>query len=146
MSTKQYIIRKRKEVDQFRQNDRQYLDLIADHADLKSRAKDAFEQIQRLAEYFPDEAERRTQLGVLDETMTQLSELIKMNEQETDIYVTGKFTDFKSRYPGMLKLFLSGDYDNEAFIHALDTVTLLEQGRINLEQGKEMGFHRYRTN
>jgi hypothetical protein len=145
MSTKQYIIRKRKEIDQFRRSDRQYLELNTEHTELKDRLKDTFAQIQSLATDFPDETERRSQLGVLDETMTQLSELIKMNEQEIDVYVGTKFSDFKARYPGMLKLFLSGDYDQDAFIHALDTVTLLEQGKINLEQGKEMGFHRNRT-
>jgi hypothetical protein len=143
MSTKQYIIRKRKEVEQFRKNDRKYLEFLSEHTELKDRLKSTFAQIQSLATDFPDQDERATQLGVLDETMTQLSELIKMNEQETDEYVGTQFTEFKSRYPGMLKLFLSGDYDHDAFINALDTLTLLEQGKINLEQGKEMGYHRY---
>lgn len=143
MSTKQYILRKRKEVDQFRHNDRKYREMLSEHAELKDRLKSTFAQIQSLATDFPNEAERATQLGVLDETMTQLSELIKMNEQETDQYVGTKFSDFKARYAGMLKMFLTGDYDQAAFIHALDTLTLLEQGKINLEEGKEMGYHRF---
>ena len=143
MSTKQYIIRQRRDVDQFRANDAKYLEYKADHTELKDNLKSTFAQIQSLAVDFPDETERQAQLGVLDETMTQLTELIKMNEQETDIYVGTKFREFKARYPGMLKLFLSGDYDNDAFVNALDTLTLLEQGKINLEQGKEMGYRRY---
>jgi hypothetical protein len=143
MSTKQYILRQRKIVDKFRRDDSKYVEFLTEHTELKDRLKSTFAQIQSLATDFPDQAERTVQLGVLDETMTQLSELIKMNEQETDEYVGTQFREFKSRYPGMLKLFLSGDYDQTAFIHALDTLTLLEQGKINLEQGKEMGYHRY---
>lgn len=143
MSTKNYILRMRKEVNQFRQHDKRYQELMSEHGEIKDSLQQTFQKIQSLADDFPDEEERKQMLGTLDETMTQLSELIKMNEEEIDNYVSQKFEQFKSRYPGIFKMFLKGEVDNDALTHVLNTLTLLEQGQITLEQGKEMGYHRF---
>lgn len=133
----------RKEINQFRQEDQRYQELSVEHQEIKDSLQQTFRRIQNLENDFPDEKERNEMLGTLDETMTQLSELIKMSEEEIDNYVSQKFEQFKSRYPTIFKMFLKGDVDNEALSHVLDTLTLLEQGQITLEQGKEMGYHRF---
>lgn len=143
MTTKQYMLRKRREIDNFRKKDRKYLELKSEYDELKEKAQSTFAQIQSLADDFPDEEERKNQLGVLDDSMTQLTELLKLQEQEIDVYAGSKFPEFKQRYPGIFKMFLKGDVDNNAFTHVLDTLTLLEQGQITLEQGKEMGWQRF---
>tara|TARA_R100001163_G_C5068192_1_gene208146 strand:+ start:6150 stop:6560 length:411 start_codon:yes stop_codon:yes gene_type:complete len=133
----------RKEIDKFRMKDKKYHELNDEHSDLKTELQSNFAKIQSLADDFPDEEERKQQLGLLDETMTQLSELIKMNEEEIDLYAGNKFPEFKRRYPGIFKMFLKGNIDNSAFTHVLDTLTLVEEGQISLETGKEMGYHRF---
>jgi len=133
----------RRSIDQFRRTDRQYREHLDEHAELKSDLQSTFAQIQSLADDFPDEEERKVQLGVLDQAMTQLSELIKLNEEETSEYAGSKFLEFKTRYPGIFKMFLKGDIDQQAFDHVLDTLTLLEQGQISLEEGKEMGYYAF---
>lgn len=143
MSTKQYMVRKRKEIGNFTKKDKKYQRLKKEYEEYKERAQSTFAQIQSLADDFPDEQERATQLGILDDTMSQLNELLKMSEEEIDLYAGSKFPEFKRRYPGIFKMFLKGDVDNNAFNHALDTLTLLEQGQISLEQGKQMGYNRF---
>jgi hypothetical protein len=137
------MLRKRREINNFRKSDRRYLELQGEYNELKEKAQSTFAQIQSLADDFPDEEERKTQLGILDDSMTQLTELLKLSEQEVDLYAGSKFPEFKQRYPGIFKMFLKGEVDDKAFTHVLDTLTLLEQGQITLEQGKEMGWRRF---
>jgi hypothetical protein len=143
MSLIQYILKKRKEIDQFRKRDKIYLKFSKEHQDLKDQIQCTFAQIQRLSDDFPDEQERNAQLTILDDSMTQLSELIKMNEQETEEHCAKKFPEFHRRYPGIFKMFISGNVDTTALNHVLDTLTMVERGQITIEQGKEMGYQRF---
>lgn len=143
MSLKQYILKKRKEIDQFRKRDRTYIKFIREHQELKDQIQKTFAQIQTLGDEFPDEQERNGQLTILDDSMSQLSELIKINEQETEEHCAKKFPEFHRRYPGIFKMFISGKVDTAALNHCLDTLTMVERGQITIEQGKEIGYQRF---
>lgn len=143
MSTKSYILRNKRLVDTFRQEDEKYLKMKTEHSELRAKINQTFAQIKNLEQDYPEEEERSKVFATLDDTMTQLSELIKMTEQEIDEYCLEKFPNFKAKYPTIFKLFLEGNVQPRTLNHVLDTLTKVEEGQISLERGKEIGYRRY---
>lgn len=145
MTTKAYILNMKKEINTFAKKDVRYIELTAEHKELKSGLRETYAKLEKLGVDFPNEDERNEMFKTLDENMTHLSELIKLNEQETEEYLNSKFEDFKNRYPTIFKRFLDNDLDGQALTHALDTLTLLERGQITREQGNEMGYTKFHS-
>lgn len=143
MTTKAYMLRMKKEINTFGKNDKRYNEFVKEHNEYKEALRETYAKIKNLGEEYPNEEERNSIFATLDENMSHLSELIKLNEQETDEYLDNKFNEFKNRYPIIFKRFLQNDLDTAALTHALDTLNLLEQGNITREQGNQMGYEKF---
>lgn len=145
MSTKQYILKMRKEINNVISNDKQCIEFKKELASQSKDITDTFKMIQALDEEFEDPKERTEMMMELNITMEDLNKLNKKTQEEYENHVSGlrTFKNFKERYPGLFKMFLAGDVNNEALNHCLDTFTLLENGAISAEQGKEMGWNKY---
>ena len=79
----------------------------------------------------------------LNEAMEELNQFNKIAMEDYEEYGKTKFSEFAGRYPGLFKMFLTRNVDNDALIHCLDTFTRLEKGEIGEERAKEIGFSKY---
>lgn len=144
MSTKQYILRMRKEINEVIESDPRCQEYSEELEGQSQDITDTFKRIQNLDEDFEDPTERSEMLMTLNQTMEDLNKLNKLTQEDYEKYLGERFSEFKDRYPGLFKMFLnSKNIDNDALNHCLDTFTLLERGAISIEQGKEMGWNRF---
>lgn len=148
MSTKQYILHIRKEINKFLGDDHRCKEFREELDEQSQDITDTFNKIQNLDHDFEDPTERSEMLMTLNQTMEDLNKLNKQVQEEFESYVTQSrdFSQFKERYPGLFKMFLKGDINNNALNHCLDTFTLLENGAISYEQGKEIGWNKFHQN
>ena len=143
MSTKQYILRIRKEINHLIRTDPVCKEFI-EELDMQSQdISDTFKKIQSLDEDFDDQQERNEMLMTLNQCMEDLNKLNKLTQEDYENHVGERFNEFKERYPGLFKMFLKGDVNNDALNHCLDTFSLLEGGSISFEKGKEMGWNKF---
>lgn len=145
MSIKSYILGIRKELNEKINQDSQCREYIEELDSQSSDISQTFNKIQSLEEDFPDETERGEMMMTLNETMEDLNKLNKLTQEDYEDYIcqTEKFKKFKERYPGLFKMFLSGNVNDSALNHCLNTFSLYETGSISIEQGKEMGWRKF---
>jgi len=138
MSTKSYILGAKKAIDTFRVEDPKAKELYEDLNAQTEEIKETFAQIRAVSE-------QPEIFSVLNENMEELNELNKLTKQEYETLMSEKFSEFKDKYPTLFEKFIHDDMDPEILNNVLDTYTMVEQGRINNRQGRNMGMD-YTTN
>jgi len=141
--SKEYFLGQYQKIKRFKTSDSRYQEYQKEVMDLRSRITENLNKIQGLDETFSDDDERAEMLKTLDDSMNQLIELAKLTEKERDDYMIKKFSALNEKNPGILKLFIDKDIDPSALNHCLDTYVLMQQGLVNGEQAKEMGWNRF---
>lgn len=132
-----------KKVQLFKKNDVKYKEYHDEIENIRDQMKKTFAQIQSLDETIEDEEARSEMLTQLDQNMDQLVELVKLTEEDRDNYAMQKFSDLKQKNAGLLKLFIEKDLDPNALNHCLNTFVMMQQGLVNQEQAKQMGWTRF---
>lgn len=145
MATRDYVLKMRKKINEWRNNDEKAHKFYTDLEEQSQEIQKTFGEIQSLESRIPDESERAKELMELNEAMEELNRYNKICQEDYEEYAGNvqEFKDFATRYPGLFKMFLTKNIDNNALIHCLDTFTRVERGEIGLELGKEIGFHKY---
>lgn len=145
MATREYVLKMRKKINTWRENDEKARTFYNDLEEQSQEIQNTFKEIQSLESRFRDESERSAELMRLNEAMEELNRFNKLCMEDYEEYAgnVSEFKDFASRYPGLFKMFLTKNIDNEALVHCLDTFTRLERGEIGVERAKEIGFHKY---
>lgn len=140
---KDYYMAQYKKVQLFKKNDVKYKEYHDEIENIRDQMKKTFAQIQSLDETIEDEEARSEMLTQLDQNMDQLVELVKLTEEDRDNYAMQKFSDLKQKNAGLLKLFIEKDLDPNALNHCLNTFVMMQQGLVNQEQAKQMGWTRF---
>lgn len=145
MATRDYVLRMRKKINQWRDSDQRAKQFFNDLEEQSQEIQNTFAEIQSLEQRFTDEQERTQELMKLNEAMEELNNYNKVCQEDYEEYAKNQeqFREFAQRYPGLFKMFLTKNVDNAALIHCLDTFTRLERGEIGIERGKEIGFEKY---
>lgn len=92
--------------------------------------------------------EKQTILNTINIELETLNNTFKETQNDYSHYIATnnqKYQIFKDRYPGLFEKFINNDMDNAVLLHCLDTFNLVQSGEITLENGKEMGYHKYHS-
>ncbi len=146
MSTKQYILRMKKQIDTLRHTDRRCQTYVKELDEQTREIQDSFSQLGCLEEIFPDEQERTEMFAMINENLEKVNQENKKTRQEYQEYMANKNHELKHFHEtrgGIFEKFIMDDIDVDALLHCLDTFTLYETNQIDEEQAKTMGFKKF---
>jgi DNA repair ATPase RecN len=145
-STKTYILKLKKQMDKIQSTDPKCVEALKDIHEQQTQIDDLTTELKHLNELFEDINERTKMLMMINENLEQLRNLNKLTKTDYLHYMSNynpEIQEFRSRYTGLFEKFAMGDINQDALAHCLDTFTLMEQGEITEEQGKEMGYFKF---
>lgn len=145
MTTKNYILSIKKEIDTYKNLD-EYKKFLEEQRTITERINIVLLDIKDINEVIENDDEKTILMNDINIEMEFLNNRYKQSKKECMDYVLSlspKFSLFKERYEGLFEKFVYNDIDDAVLHHCLDTFNKVQSGELDLETGKELGYYKY---